>query len=238
MPLRAALGVAILTAMPAAADVTAARYTEPTTRYDHGVLGDAVEWGALEMTVAACAGCAAQTVTVRLPETRVFEDIAPRLVDLDGDGAREVMVVETDSATGARLAVLRGDGTLMAATPFIGQTRRWLAPLGAADLDGDGTMDVAYVDRPHLAQVLRVWRYQDGALVAVAQAEGHTNHRIGDSTIAGGLRDCRDGVEMVTLTPDWARIQVSRLDGPAIVTLQAGPNDGPGALDRAMRCAR
>jgi hypothetical protein len=65
-----------------------AEYTEPTARYAHGVLGDAVEWGALVLTVDMCFGCEVKHVrqfTIRLPENRVFEDIAPRIVDLDGD---------------------------------------------------------------------------------------------------------------------------------------------------------
>jgi hypothetical protein len=46
----------------------------------------------------------------------------------------------------------------LASTPWIGQRFRWLAPVAAADLDGDGAMELAYVDRPHLARTLRVWR--------------------------------------------------------------------------------
>ncbi len=31
--------------------ITSARFTEPTTRYAHGVLGDDIEYGTLEITV-------------------------------------------------------------------------------------------------------------------------------------------------------------------------------------------
>jgi hypothetical protein len=50
------------------------------------------------------------------------------------------------------------DVRLLAATPHIGSANRWLAPIGAADLDGDGRVEIAYVDRPHLARTLRIWR--------------------------------------------------------------------------------
>ena len=136
-----------------------AEYQAPTTRYDHGILGDAIEWGALRLTVDQCFGCAAKSIrefVIRLPESRVFEDTAPRLADLDGDASPEVMAVETDINQGARLAIYDESG-LIAATPFIGQTHRWLAPIGAADLDGDGLIEIAYVDRPHLARLIRVW---------------------------------------------------------------------------------
>lgn len=56
-------------------------YEKPTKRYDHGVLGDAIEAGSL--VVFDNAG---RKYEVVLPETFVFEDITPRIADLDGDG--------------------------------------------------------------------------------------------------------------------------------------------------------
>jgi hypothetical protein len=76
----------------------------------------------------------------------------------------------------------------------IGQRNRWLAPIGAADLDGDGRVEIAYVDRPHLARTLRVWRSRPGGtLTEIATATGLTNHRIGEAFITGGIRDARRG---------------------------------------------
>ena len=69
------------------------------------------------------------------------------MVDLDFDGAPEVIVVQSNARLGAKLAIYDATG-LRADTPHIGASNRWLAPLGAADLDGDGTMNVAFVDRP------------------------------------------------------------------------------------------
>ena len=118
---------ALFGATGAAADVTAARYTEPTDRYTHGILGDAIEFGALVMTVDGA------EVLLRLPETHVFEDVAPRLIDIDLDGVHEVMVVETKVTEGARISIYDGAGDLVAATPHIGRSNRWYSPVGAAD---------------------------------------------------------------------------------------------------------
>lgn len=200
----------------AADEIRSARFTEPTTRYDHGILGDAVEWGALELETPG------GTITLRLPETHVFEDLAPRLVDVDGDGDSEVMVVETDRARGASLALYDATGRI-AATPPIGQPYRWLAPLGAADLDGDGLVEIAYVDRPHLAKTLRIWRFERGALTELAAYEGVTNHRIGWDYIAGGIRDCGEGPEMVLASGDWKSLVTVRLEGGALVAETRGP---------------
>lgn len=213
----------------AAQTVVSATYDEPVTRYSHGVLGDAIEWGTLRLGFDD-----GRALALRLPKTRVFEDLAPRLVDLGDQVA--AMVVETDLSLGARLALYGADG-LIAAGPFIGQPHRWLAPVGAADLDGDGRVEIAYVDRPHLARVLKVWRYVPGeaALQPVAGARGFTNHRIGWDWIAGGLRDCGAGPEMVLPDADWARVMAVRLHNGALTAADLGPYDAR-ALDRALRC--
>jgi len=221
---------AVLCANAAWADVTAARYIEPTTRYGHAILGDDIEWGALEMTVDG------QTVIARLPNTHVFEDVAPRLVDIDGDGSREVMVVETNMAAGARLAIYDGAGAVKAATPYIGRTNRWLAPIGAADMDGDGAVEVAYIDRPHLAKTLRVWRYLDGDLVHVADLAGLTNHRIGESDIGGGLRACDGVIDMITASANWQRVIATRLEDGQLIARDLGPHTGRASLSAPLDC--
>ena len=159
---------------PVWADTVSARYDAPTTRYAHGVLGDAVEWGARVLSAEG------RETRITLPEARVFEDIAPRLVTLPGGMA--AIVVESHRDFGARLALYRAEG-LIATTPYIGTPNRWLAPIGAGDLDGDGRVEIAYIDRPHLAKRLRVWRFDgtvaEGGLNHVVDLEGLTNHKIG-----------------------------------------------------------
>ncbi|SNY51382.1 Repeat domain-containing protein [Pseudooceanicola antarcticus] len=210
--------------------IRAASYAEPTTRYAHGVLGDKIEYGALEISLAS-----GGRRLFRLPKELVFEDAAPRLADLDGDGAPEVIVVESHTARGARLAIWGPEGRITA-TPAIGRAFRWLAPLGAADLDGDGRTELAFVDRPHLARILRIWRYEDGQLTEIARAEGVTNHRIGWSRIPGGLRDC-DGPEMILADAEWTEVLALRLTtGGRVSRRVLGPYTGPESLDAALVC--
>ena len=218
-------------AVAQSAHVSDARYSEPTDRYGHAVLGDAIEWGALEMTVDG------QTVLVRLPQTRVFEDVAPRLVEIEGDGAQEVMVVETLIGQGARLAIYGGDGSLKAATPYIGRNFRWLAPIGAGDFDGDGFVEVAYIDRPHLAKTLRIWRFEAGELRALVDLPGLTNHRIGEADIAGGLRDCGQGIELITADANWRSIMATRFDGRVYQSRVIGPHVDRASFAEALSCA-
>lgn len=212
-------------------------YTEPTGRYDHGILGDALEWGALVMTVDMCQGCEGRDVrrfTVRLPENRVFEDTAPRII-LDEDGLTAVMVVETDLALGARLAIYDESG-LVDATPFIGRTHRWLAPVGAADLDGDGFPELAYVEKPHLSKELIVWRFEGRKLARVASLTGLTNHRIGEKAISGGIRDCGDGPEMITADAGWSNVMATRLSKGRLVSRPVAAFQGPVSFQQVLAC--
>ncbi|MEM7723538.1 MAG: VCBS repeat-containing protein [Pseudomonadota bacterium] len=222
----------------------AAWYDAPTARYPHGALGDPVEGGVLEVLVRDDATC--RTTRITLPEVEVFEDTAPRLVDLDGDGAAEIIVVQAHARLGARLVVygLGPDGgsiDLRAATPNIGTRNRWLAPLGAADLDGDGAMEIAFVDRPHLARTLQVWRYQtadDGTatLTQIASRDGLTNHRFGDPTIPGGIRRCDGPPEMIITDSQWTRVLATTLTRDGDLRTRDIGSWSQGALTAALRC--
>ena len=145
------------------------------------------------------------------------------------------MVIETDMAAGAALAMYGVSGKI-AETPHIGQSNRWLAPLGAADLDGDGHVEIAYIDRPHLAKTLRVWRFHDGKLVPVADLPGLTNHRIGQDFISGGIRTCGPTPEIITANADWSRIMATKLTSRGLGTRDIGPFTGPGSLETALIC--
>ncbi|WP_299948011.1 VCBS repeat-containing protein [uncultured Ruegeria sp.] len=201
--------------MASANTIVSARFTEPTTRYTHGVLGDAIEYGSLEIIVDTESSLSTSrtnaisnrsVITIHLPEDRVFEDLSPRLADVDQDGLPEIIVVEAHQQTGAQLAIYDTRGQKIAATPHIGTRNRWLAPIGAADLDGDGHIEIAYIDRPHLAKTLRIWRYDNGALTEIASLPGLTNHRIGEDFISGGLRLCETTPELILANSDWSRI--------------------------------
>lgn len=225
-------GLLICAGLPLAAQtITSARYAEPTDRYDHGILGDDLEWGALVLTLKN-----GSKTTLRLPDTRVFEDIEPRLADVDGDGSPEVIVIETDMSRGASLAIYDANGK-RTATPYIGRSHRWLAPLGAADIDGDGAVELAYIDRPHLAKTLRVWRYENDKLVPVTELVGLTNHQIGQDFILGGIRDCGQGPEIITVNANWSRLMASTLQNDALSARDIGAYKAPSSFEAALNCA-
>ncbi|WP_226941936.1 FG-GAP repeat domain-containing protein [Pseudooceanicola spongiae] len=217
---------------PADPVILSAQFADPTDRYPHGVLGDKIEYGALALRLSD-----GRVLHYSLPRSLVFEDSAPRLVDLDHDGAPEVIVVESSLSRGARLSVWGAAGRITA-TPHIGQAYRWLAPVGAADLDGDGAIEIAYVDRPHLARTLRIWRYQHGRLHEVAEAPDVSNHQIGWPRIAGGIAECPGAApRMIVADGAWQDVlALQLLPGGRVTRQRLGPYAGPESLTAAMRC--
>ncbi len=208
-----------------------------TEAYLHGVLGDTIEARAFMVDVPGTEFCDIAYAA----EDHVFEDVSPRLVDVTGDGENEVIVVASHMDLGARLEVwgypaADADLTLLAATPHIGTRFRWLAPIGAADLDGDGAIEIAYVDRPHLAKILRVWRYEDGRLTEVAAMEGVSNHRIGELYISGGIRSCGGPPEMIVADAGWRSVLGVSWTAEGFDVRQIGPFDGRASFEAALRC--
>jgi hypothetical protein len=169
---------------------------------------------------------------VTLPDELVFEDTAPRLVDLSGDGQAEVVVVESHSEKGARLAIWTAAGRL-AAGPFAGQRHRWLAPLGAADFDGDGQVEFAYVLRPHLDATLMLARLQGGALVVQELAAGLPSHRYRAAILEGGIADCAGAPVILTADAGWRAIVATRLQDGAAVSRALGDYAGSESFDAA-----
>jgi hypothetical protein len=158
---------------------------DPTRRYPHGALGSGVHAGSVQ-ALANRPGAVAQTVRYTLPLNRVFEDRVPRLVDLDQDGRDEILLIEADALRGAALVVLGLRWTAtgpalfeQARGPYAGSSFRWLNPVGVADFDGDGQLDVASVTTPHVGGVLTLHHVRPPELVPFAKAMDVSNHRMG-----------------------------------------------------------
>ncbi|WP_193170447.1 FG-GAP repeat domain-containing protein [Nisaea nitritireducens] len=162
-------------------------YNSETESYGHGALGDPVE--ALSLVVQEESGAPAiYTVTA----DEVFEDLEPRIVDLDREqqGRPEIVAITASSTGGAGIAVFGlgrdSDGNpallRLASSARIGAPYRWLNIAGIADFDGDGFTEIAYVDRPHIRGELVFLEWRGGRLREQAREGGYANHH-GGSTV-------------------------------------------------------
>lgn len=159
--------------------VTSAAYLDPTDRYRHAVLGDAIEAGEL---FVADRTIGLDGASVILPKNEVFEDRFPRIADLDGDRLDDVVTIRSSASGGAAVTVYNMVGEEIvqrATTPFIGTPNRWLNIAGIADFLGDGSRQIAYVEKPHIGGTLYVLKLVGDALKYVGEMDGFSNHEIG-----------------------------------------------------------
>ncbi len=223
------LGLCLLPLSAMAQAITSAQYGGPTRAYDHGILGDQVEYSKLILRVDG------RRVVIDVGEGFVFEDLAPRLADLDGDGQAEVITIRTDMNRGASLAIYSAKG-LITQTPPIGQPYRWLAPVGVGDFDGNGSVEIAYVETPHLGKTLKIYGYFNRDLVLSASLPGLSNHRIGEDFFSGGVRNCGQGDEIITADASWQHIMATRVEAGVLSSRAIGADVSQAAFARALAC--
>jgi len=176
----------------------------PTRRYPHGVLGDDIE----AHTVAAQLRNG-RILRYRLDEDSVFEDRQARFVDINDDGEDELLVVRSYLDAGSAVTILApGEGGLkiVAESEPIQLPNLWLNPVGVDDFDGDGEIEVALVETPHIGGVLRLLSRKGRHLVKKTYAFGFSNHAQGSRNMDLSLVEdvTGDGVPEIIL-PDALR---------------------------------
>ena len=195
-------------------DIAWAWLGTPTMRYPHKALGATTHAGSLHVLLNTSVG-KFQEVIHELPFNRVFEDRLPRLIDLDGDGRDEIILIESDALRGSATVVYGMQSVKttkgaekkfslveLARSVQTGSTFRWLNPVGVADFDGDGKLDLASVLTPHIGGLLTLYRYSPPKLEQFAQAMDTSNHRMGDLEQQVAVIVEQKGVRPTIIVPD------------------------------------
>jgi len=225
--------------------------TDPTSRYAHAALGDALEAASLTVIGLSANGLAVRARLV-LAAPVVFEDLVPLIASLDG-GLPVVLVARSSAEHGAAVVALAlKDSSLVvhAESPAIGQGYRWSHVVAVAPLSSDGISEVLAVRAPHVGGLLTAYRRRAGVLVPVAHAGGFASHALGsrnqDQALVADLagrgrpeivvprkaRDVLVGLELegARLVERWSYA----LGSPIESNLVAADLDGDGLLDLAV----
>jgi hypothetical protein len=212
-------------AVAATGDIRQAWYGRPTSRYAHGVLGDAIEAASLVAVTAL-----GQQFEIVLPADQVFEDITPRIADLDGDGLNEVITIRSSKRGGAAVGVyglaggalgLRGAGSVN------GRANRWLNIAGFIPRS-DGGLTLYGVRTPHIGGRLFSLDFRNGTVSERNDiATDISNHIIGSRELGmSAVGEFGGQVELVLPSQDRRRLRFP-LTGRADIPL-------PGPIDKAI----
>ncbi len=178
-----------------------AQYAMPTEKYRHGIMGDRIE---AEQLVVVVDGVFYDLI---LDDNYVYEDIRPRLYDVDGDGALEVITIRTDVSLGAGIAIYKVTGDELveyAHVEVIGHINNWLNIVTIDDLDDDGVVEIVWIQTPHIGGILKVAKMKAGTLEVIDVLAGYSNHGIGERNLCLSILTQENG-EKVFYVPSQDR---------------------------------
>lgn len=180
-----------------------------TDLYPHGVLGDALEGGALYRVCNPAVPRVRGTAPVPLP--RVAEALGPLAADIDGDAVPELILVESDATEGARVVALDSTAARLAEGRPVGEGGRWRHVIAVAPFAPDGAPEIAVVRTPHIGGTVEFWRRDGFTLRLTASLGTYTSHVFGsrnlDMALAGDL-DADGRPELLVLSPDRRELAV------------------------------
>lgn len=157
-----------------------AQYAGPTMRYTHGVMGDIIEGTQLIVNEKG------QFYELQLDSDFVFEDLRPRLVDIDGDGELEFLCIRTQVEKGAGIVIYHIENDELkefAQVEEIGKANRWLNYVAVEDLDNDGELELVWIQTPHIGGILKVAKIEKGALTVLDETSLYSNHAFGERNL-------------------------------------------------------
>jgi len=153
--------------------------SDPTTRYDHGILGDDLEAGSITV-LRPSAGDPEVVGEVRPESGGVFESLAPLWFQARPDGEELLAITESTADGGSRISAYHPDGALAAAGPFFGEPSRWRHLLAAGPFGPGGELELASTRTPHLGGEIEFHKpnLETGKLETTTTLPGYATHTI------------------------------------------------------------
>jgi hypothetical protein len=229
---------------------TLAFLSSPTTRYDHGVLGDAIEADA--MTLLRPGEQEKLEAGFITPASGgVFEQVSPLWFEVPGSDGELLAVTESTPELATRVSVYCLDGSLVAAGPFIGEPYKWRHLIAAGPFGPNGEIELVDTLTPHIGGTLEFYRpdLDNGSLNIAATQTGYTSHRIYtrnmDTARAGDLdgdgrwellvpNDAYTELGAVRRTQDGSEVAWTLPAGGVIVTNLASATNSEGRAQVAV----
>ncbi len=206
----------------------AAALVGPTGRYGHGVLGDKLEAGGVELIDR----CADDRILIEVDPPDVIEGLAPLLVDAEVSPTGDLLVLVTVSNAddGARLVTFDSAGNVVAESEPIGSGNRWRNQLAAGPVGPGGSFAVVDVRTPHIDGTVQ-WFALDtdrATLKLVSSSEpAFTTHAIGSRNLDLGAAVDVDG-------DGRQEIVVPSAQRNRLTALRPGQDDGHGLANSVV----
>ncbi len=153
--------------------------SDPTTRYIHGVLGDAFEAGSIGVLEAGRAGYDVKGY-IRPESGGIFEALAPLWFRPGADEEELLAITETTEREGSRISVYSPDGNLVAAGPFVGEPQSWRHLIAAGPFGPNREVEIAAVRTPHISGPVEFYSLdrENGELHLAASGGEYLSHTI------------------------------------------------------------
>ncbi|ANU21872.1 hypothetical protein [Planococcus donghaensis] len=156
--------------------------TQPSTRYDHGILGDQIE----ATGFAIIDGDKKEVVQeTSVPQKDVIESLKPIWVDWDQNGTKEIILTLSNDQEGARLVLYDEAGKQLAEGEPLGQSHRWRHALTVEAFHSTDKLELAEITTPHIGGNLQFieWDQENKRLKVVASGSEYSTHSIGSKNL-------------------------------------------------------
>jgi hypothetical protein len=180
--------------------------TDPTTEFEHYVLGD--EYEASSMTVF---GNAEEATTIRPESGGVFEAISPIWFRPAPDEPELLAITESVAEAGTRISVYDPDGGLVAAGPYVGGPQQWRHLMAVAPFGPEGEVELVATRTPHLDATTELYRLEGDELRLVERSPGYPTHTIYSRNLDAARAADVDGdgeYELVVPDQDYSGLAV------------------------------